>query len=61
MILYRIYVTGMIKHFDEINFDHLPREENHMAMEVIWKIMEAMELKSMDLEKFGEFKHGGRC
>ena len=23
--------------------------------------MEAMELKSMDLDKFGEFKHGGRC
>ena len=25
---------------------------------VIWKIMEAMKLKSMDLDKFGEFKHG---
>ena len=23
--------------------------------------MEAMELKSIDLDKFGDFKHGGRC
>ena len=30
MILYHKYVTGMIKHFNEINFNHLPREENQM-------------------------------
>ena len=31
LILYHKYVTGMIKHFDEINFNHLSREENQMA------------------------------
>ena len=31
LILYHKYVTGMIKHFDEINFNHLSWEENQMV------------------------------
>ena len=31
LLLYHKYVTGMIKHFDEINFNHLPREDDQMA------------------------------
>ena len=31
LILYHKYVTGMIRHFDNIIFNHLPREENQMA------------------------------
>ena len=28
LILYHKYVTGMIKHFEEINFNHLSQEKN---------------------------------
>ena len=31
LILYHKYVTGMIKYFNEINFNHLPQEESQMA------------------------------
>ena len=31
LILYHKYITNMIKHSNEINFNHLPQEENQMA------------------------------
>ena len=31
LLLYHKHVIGMIKHFDEINFNHLPQEDNQMA------------------------------
>ena len=31
LILYQKYITEMRKKFNEINFNHLPQEENQMA------------------------------
>lgn len=43
LIPYRAYIIELIKYFDEIKFEHVPRSENHVAdalamLASMWKV-----------------------
>ena len=55
MILYHKYVTGMIKHFNEINFNHLARKENQMedalaTLAAMFKVNSSDEVQSIRIK-----------
>ena len=66
LILYYQFVTKMIKYFEEIDFNHLPREENQMpdalaTLVAMFKVNSSDEVQLIRMSIKEEGKSNARC
>ena len=62
LIPYKELVLSLIPYFEEINFEHFPREENHLAdalatMSAMFKVIWDNEAPMITIERFDEPAH----